>query len=680
MRQSAKRLPDIYDALTLGLIGVLFALALIYWSRFPIFRDIYYHMGAATAFGKAGGVALHDFWEFAPVGRPHLYPPLLHILMYLGSLTGLSMGTIGKIVSFSAFYLILLSTWYGMRRLFSRRVAFYSTVVLASCFMFFWQTAVTSAASLVLIITPLLFVALEEDHEITAGIMLALALYSHLVLGHLIALGMFIYGLHRREMLRRLLPVLAGAYVLWSPWGVHILSNYGSLELSSPMGAPEGMSVHLLVWAAALAGLVCCYFKKGRYYIPPALLMGMVPILFFYPHRFWDGHVFFPLAMLGGVALSGLHGFLSRQVKKISRGGGLSRAAAAAGMAFPVMLLLLVDPVFATLGGKGRPFPAPGLQPRDAIERAFMVPRKVAPQGSGAFPRANRVPDPSSGEEDPGPLAGPEIQATFPPATGFAPAGRQGSGGFPPYKPDARGQPFPPERGAGPWPGSAGSPGAGPPDARVPPGPGGVLRPTEAVPGRVMLRTHQTTLVSLLKGEGGRGEGQSLDNMPILDGDSVALCRSVARNGKPETIVFATDPSVGNLITGLTGLPSTTGMFREVRSEASVGTPDKAGLVVVQSGGRAGGLTVGDGKPGPPRQPDTSEMRLIGIYGPYSLYENEEAETFRLERGAVVPWEVVLLALLLAVAIAALDCLRPLHPLRSLSARRAQPKRTEGWR
>ncbi len=38
---------DVFDALSLGLIAVLFILALVHLSRFPVFKDIYYHMGTA---------------------------------------------------------------------------------------------------------------------------------------------------------------------------------------------------------------------------------------------------------------------------------------------------------------------------------------------------------------------------------------------------------------------------------------------------------------------------------------------------------------------------------------------------------------------------------------------------------------------------------------------------------
>lgn len=589
LRTAFRRL-DIYDALSLGLIALLFALALANWSKFPIFRDIYYHMGTARSFGTAGGIALHDFWEFAPVGRPHLYPPLLHVVMYSLDALGLSPGAVGRLVSFSAFHMVLLSTWYGMRRLFSSRPAFYSTVLLSSCFVFFWQTAVTSAASLVLIIAPFIFISLEEDRKVAAAVLLALALYSHLVLGHIIALGMFIYALHRwRERLKDALVILAGAYALWLPWGVHILVNYKSLSLESPMGA-EGLTLHLLLWATAAAGFVYCYFKKGRYFLLPSLLLGMVPILFFYPHRFWDGHVFVPLAMLGGVALSALHGLIAERAKSYAGGASAYKVAVVAAMAVPVALLLLVDPVFAT---KGKP---------------------ATPGRSGLRAQARQA----------------------------SPAGVPPGGGMRP----------PPGNGVQAPPGA-------PPGGQAPNAPPG---------GQTPLQARASTLLNLLGGGQQRGQGtqQSLDAQVLLNPQTERLAEMVEANSKPDQVVHTPDASLGNLITGLTGRPSTGGMFREVQSSENGESIKSSYLVIVP----AGMASVMNGGAASLQGLDHSSLEYVGEAGGYSLYRNRSVTATGGAAGTVIPWWVVFPLLALALAAIAVDWLHPIH----LLARRAGPE------
>ncbi len=594
LRAAFRRL-DVYDALSLGLIAVLLALALANWSKFPIFRDIYYHMGTARAFGDAGGIALHDFWEFAPVGRPHLYPPLLHVVMYSLDSLGFSMSTVGRLVSFSAFHMVLLSTWYGMRRLFSSRAALYGTVILSSCFVFFWQTAVTSAASLVLIITPFIFISLEEDRKVAAAVLLGLALYSHLVLGHLVAFGILIYGLHRwRDRMKEVVIVLVGAYALWLPWGIHILVNYRSLSLESPMGGSEGMTLHLLVWAAAAAGVIYCYFRKGRYYLPVSFLLGMVPILFFYPHRFWDGHVFVPLAMLGGIALSAAHGFVTDRARDYAGGSSGWKVAVVAAMSVPVALLLMVDPVFATRGGA----------------------RKSA---AGAL--KNRL-----DQAAPGP----------------------GMGQAPP--------------------------------------PGGLDIPAGVkVPGRGPVEARSSTLLSLL-GAGQHHGSQSLDAEPILDEGTGELAALVAANSEPGQVVHTMDPSLGNLITGLTGRPTTGGMFREVSSTDGgsdsgpgpgsdaadrledswlVVVPDSATSVVdaAASGIKPPGMQLGGAGAEKLKQVDLSELEYVGAAGDYAVYRNPAASDVRTSGpGTVIGWWVVYSLLAAALILVVIDWVHPLLP------------------
>ena len=58
-------------------------LQLLRLAIFPQFIDMYYHLQTAWGFIQAGGYSNWDFWEYAPFGRPHIYPPLFHILLAL---------------------------------------------------------------------------------------------------------------------------------------------------------------------------------------------------------------------------------------------------------------------------------------------------------------------------------------------------------------------------------------------------------------------------------------------------------------------------------------------------------------------------------------------------------------------------------------------------------------------
>ena len=348
-----------WDALSLLFVLLFLALILVNHSLYPVFLDAPYHMAVTRGFREAGGVSTWDFWDYAPAGRPHLYPPLLHVGMSLLQDLGLSAEVTITLVCMLMFPLLMLALWWAMRGLYGARTALFSLVLLAVPGAFLWEAGVTIAASLVMVLAPLVFLALERGRKVAAAVLLAMGLYSHLVLGHLLALALCIYLLHRREQWRSIITVLGVAYLLYVPWALHIIGNLSSLGFSEP-AAGGGVVLHLLVWALAAAGLVACYRRKGGYLLLPSFFLSMVPIAFFYPHRFWQGHVLLPLAMLGAVALDALYAAARGWVERALRSPALSSAALAALFGALLLVVLLVDPVLAW--GSRPPGAAPAVQ------------------------------------------------------------------------------------------------------------------------------------------------------------------------------------------------------------------------------------------------------------------------------------------------------------------------------
>ena len=657
---------DTYDLLSISLIAIIVALALTYWDKFPLFRDIYYHMGVTEGYSMAGGVSLRAFWEYAPAGRAQLYPPFLHVIMYSMNWCGLSITTVGRIVSFSGFPLLLLSNWYGVKKLFSKKAAFYCAVLLSSVYIFFWQASVTNAATLVLILAPLDFVAFERDRKVAACVLLALALYSHLVLGHVIALALLVYAMHRRGLLKETAEVLAGAYVLWLPWGIYILANYNSLSLSGTTTS-GGVTIHGLLWAVALAGAYLCYRKKGRYYLLPSFLIAMVPMAFFYSDRFWDAHVFLPLAMLGAVALASLDDALRERASKRLRGRTWSLALVAVPMAAIVALFLFVDPVISTGNKSQMPSPTQGTGSRQSTEGLSTTP--------------------------------PGDESTTTDATGGSSPHEDGGDQATPRPP------------VGTQPEQSGSDGAEPPT------------------GTGVFRLRSTTLLGLL-GDSSGNEQQSLLEEPLASAEVEELAGLIEENSEPDQILFCPDPSLGNLLTALTGRSSTGGMFQEVKPESEGNQVEDAYLLVPwyvqeigishtfevkenqvedayllilsrrsqppsseqgssssapfpppsQSSSPASPAPASSGSvPSIPELPtaghgqatqqaqtelDLSGYELIGSAGDYELYVNPSATSRTGEAGAVIPWYVVFALLGLALAAAGVDWFRrsPVSP------------------
>jgi hypothetical protein len=294
-----------YDVLSVGIIGAIVVLLIARWDIYPVFVDIYYHASVAVSFEKAGGVVLWDFWEFAPLGRPHLYPPLLHGLMMLFS-EGLSIATVSRITSFVMFPASLVTTWWGSRGIYSSRTAFYSVLVLSSCYGYFNLQSVTSAAGLVLVAVPLLFYWFEKEKYLAASVVLAGCLYTHISLGPIVVCALLLYGVLGKKALSSA-KVAAGSLLLYSPWLLHVAANMSSLSASSPSSSA---SIALFPWLLGISGMILCVKKKNEFLIPVSILVCMVPIAIAYPGRF-TGHALLPLSMLSGIFLSHIEERLS---------------------------------------------------------------------------------------------------------------------------------------------------------------------------------------------------------------------------------------------------------------------------------------------------------------------------------------------------------------------------------
>ena len=99
-----------WNILTLALISALSALILLNWPKYPLFIDIYYHLNVMRGFDSAGGIVTHAFWELAPEGTVHLYPPLFHLLLLIPYKLGMDVLSISKLFSLLSFP-ALLATW-----------------------------------------------------------------------------------------------------------------------------------------------------------------------------------------------------------------------------------------------------------------------------------------------------------------------------------------------------------------------------------------------------------------------------------------------------------------------------------------------------------------------------------------------------------------------------------------
>ncbi len=328
-----------YDVMALGVIAVSTLLSLYRLNVFPVFVDIFYHMSVAKGFQMAGGVVLHDFWEFAPVGRSHLYPPFLHVVMSLMAEV-MPMLTVGKIISFIMFPLVQLTTFLYTREVFDRKIAFYAVLLLTIPFNFYRSQALTNATSVVVVLTPLIFWAVEKRRVVSGTVLMTAALYTHLSMPHIVGASLLLYAVLRNTRRKVIVKVLALSYLLFSPWMIHVLRHYGDIR-SEMFGTILQTEVHLVLLFFGFIGLIYCLLKRKQYYLPAVYFFAMLVILYRYPMRFW-AHIALAFSILGGVSLAEIENALIRNQRKYGLRVGFA-------MAVTLLIVLnLADPVFST--------------------------------------------------------------------------------------------------------------------------------------------------------------------------------------------------------------------------------------------------------------------------------------------------------------------------------------------
>ena len=79
-----------FDLASLGLLIFFVIISVPRLNYFPQFVDGYYHLSVANGFIQSGGWVGWDWWCFAPFGRPHLYPPLYHLILVFLQNIGIS--------------------------------------------------------------------------------------------------------------------------------------------------------------------------------------------------------------------------------------------------------------------------------------------------------------------------------------------------------------------------------------------------------------------------------------------------------------------------------------------------------------------------------------------------------------------------------------------------------------
>ena len=291
-------------ALAAGLL--LFSAATLtaaYWPVFPYFLDSYYHLAVIQGFQQAGGPVLHAFWEAAPAGRPHLYPPLFHLIFLHGSLLGIQPIVLARFWSWISFPLLLAAAWAVLSRVTTLRLACLALIALATPYSFFLGSINYLPATLALVAGLAMTLALHRKRWFAGGLFLAAAFWLHAGIPWLFALTLLLFSLVEPEYRKSCWRILLTGLIAASPWLIHLARHSSLIQIQS-RGEDRMLEAPVPLLALGLWGLAIAWRRKGITRFLAVMAIGFLPMVMAgYRFRFLATQGLFPWLLLAAVAL-----------------------------------------------------------------------------------------------------------------------------------------------------------------------------------------------------------------------------------------------------------------------------------------------------------------------------------------------------------------------------------------
>jgi hypothetical protein len=264
----------------------------------PVFSDSWYHLSVIRAFFERG-LSLHAWWEYAPFGRPHLYPPLFHLAgVAVFRLTGCNLLDVARVYDVVTFPLLLAAGWWAARCLFGTRAAFLTLLLLSlNIGLVFPCSLIIMPGTYGLVLWPFVFVLLLRNKWPMAGLLLGGMCWLHFGIGSVALVSLFIFALFKREFFRPVLWVGVMACAIFSPWLIHLCRNHEFLR-SGVARLPVFIPAFTLI--AASMGISRKPDKESLAILSMILASGL--FLFTLQERFWT-YGGFLFAILGGYGI-----------------------------------------------------------------------------------------------------------------------------------------------------------------------------------------------------------------------------------------------------------------------------------------------------------------------------------------------------------------------------------------
>ncbi|MBM3249868.1 MAG: hypothetical protein FJZ09_03350 [Candidatus Omnitrophica bacterium] len=301
-----------WDFYSLLIIACFVLFQAMRWRVLPQFMDIYYHILTAQGFIRAGGYSGWDFWQYAPLGRTHIYPPFFHFVLAL--LIGIKSGPviIAKIFEAASIPGFMFVLWLFLKRNFDSRLAFFSLLAFGSSFTFSLSLINHIPVTLALIFGMFSLERIFRRQAVRAALLLALAFYTHIGTSWFLALAILFYACLDTQTRRACAFTLFWGLVFSAPMIAKQIASLGSVSsLGLNLNESNLCQIKIIDYLPAIAGALIAFKKGARYRFIFSLLPASL-IYVVYPYRFFSQEGYLPIFLLGACFLAYIYDRLSQ--------------------------------------------------------------------------------------------------------------------------------------------------------------------------------------------------------------------------------------------------------------------------------------------------------------------------------------------------------------------------------
>ncbi|MDO8536518.1 MAG: hypothetical protein Q7S30_05900 [Candidatus Omnitrophota bacterium] len=293
-----------YDFWSVIILAFYAIMQILRWSLFPQHFDIYYHLLTAWGFIQAGGYPNWDFWQYAPVGRPHIYPPLFHIILALFMKAGVDKIVLAKTLSIMVPLTFLITLWSFLRKKFSSCLAFFSLIAISSSLSFYASLATLMPSTIALTFGILAIWQFMNGKTFFSLLFLTFCFYTHIGVSYYMTLTFIIYAFFDKELRRSTFIIVAGALILSVPMIIRQLSGIDLFSFPA-IKANNYCEFKTIDYILGAIGFAILLRSKGKGRLFLALFIASFVYLP-YLSRFFSTEGYLPVALLAAVALYGL--------------------------------------------------------------------------------------------------------------------------------------------------------------------------------------------------------------------------------------------------------------------------------------------------------------------------------------------------------------------------------------